>query len=263
MPEMFEDELMIGVLHAAYEPFDAATRQRVRDQILSGAQVPEPARPAHRAEIWRGRQALRLGTALVLGAALVGTVVYAATSVIRVHLPEQPLTRKVVPYFLPTAMRHYTFENPATAGGRPVAFLGHPPASFSRSIAVSLSSPFNWNGNPAIDAVVRSTVRYRGTGHTVLVTMFEPSPKDVGTKVFELATKTMHLANGQRAWSSSSPGRALDRDIQPPAQTVNGVEFTHGRFIVGVFSDLPVPAVSALAAQVVVRVPVPKRGNHR
>lgn len=262
LPEMCEDEIMIGGLRAAYDPFDAATRQRVRDQILCGVQVPEPTGPVLHAGVVSGRRVLRLAGALVLSAALVGTVVYAATSVIRVHRPEQPLTRNVVPYFVPMAMRHYRVENPATAGGRPIAFLSHPPASFSRSIAVSQSPPLDWKRYPDIDAVIRSTVRYRGAGHTVLVTVFEPSPRDIRTKVFELGTTTMHLANGQLAWSSSNPGRAFDRDIQPLARTVNAVEFTNGRFIVGVFSDLPVSTVSALAAQVVVRAPAPQRGNH-
>lgn len=95
------------------------------------------------------------------------------------------------------------------------------------------------------------TVRSR-LNNTVLVTLFRPSQHTAQSEIFELGTRIVRLATGQLAWTSGSTG-GFDRGFQPATDVVNGVEFPHGPYVVGVFGDLSMRTVLLLASHVVVR----------
>ncbi len=189
---------------------------------------------------------------LVIIATSVAVAAY-ASSLVRVHRPEEPVAggpnaQIVVPPLLPPAGdEQYRLMDPVRAAkesGLPVAYLRQAPKNLNEDVAVSLwPQPQGSSGKPAM--LVRSIVRYRGSGHTVLVVLDEPSTEMAQQQSLILGERTVWLANGQEGWLSSRP--------EWPQSNV--VSIVKDRYVVVVASDLPVDEVLKLATRVVVTPP--------
>jgi hypothetical protein len=220
----------------------------------------------------------RLGLAamLVLALVVVSTVVYAAGSVIRVYRPETSPSHDLASFLEPGsalppyATVRYRSIDPSTAArqsGYAVAFLKPAPQRLSASVGVDVLPQRGWQAVntgsihvPAAEAgigmVVRSIVRYRGGGHTVVVLLNEPSPQAVKTRQFLLGQRTVRLANGREVWLSDDVGESAPF-VQPRAGAVHVLAWVEGSYIVSLFSDLTSPTLERLALHTTVTPAAP------
>jgi len=124
----------------------------------------------------------------------------------------------------------------------PVAYLAEPPAAVSQSIGVHLSV-----ASPSTDAIafaIRSSVRYLGGGHTILVTTAQFSPAAQEAYVqgrIQLGTEAFRLADGMPAWFIEQEG----------LPTPNWVIMPRDDYFITLASDLPAAEVKTLASKVV------------
>jgi hypothetical protein len=212
---------------------------------------------------------------LVLLALLVaGTVALAAGGIIRVYHPETPISPGTAgklffaPVLPPYPSVHYRALDPATAArqsGYAVAYLRTPPADIHHSVGVDVithaglpaTPPTPMPGQqspPGLAVAIRSVVRYGGDGHTVLLTLVEPSPQVIRTRELLLGQRTVRLPSGQDAWGSSDVGQALPF-LQPVSGGVHVLAWVSGHYVVTMFSDLSFARLKGLAGQVAVIPP--------
>lgn len=198
------------------------------------------------------RRVPSLAAALLLAVILAGTVVYAA-SLLRVHPPEEPVRGGaaadiIVPPLLPPAgEEQYRLMDPVRAAkesGLPLAYLPRPPAGLDE-VAVSLGAQRAPSDAAEVSLAIRSIVRYRGGGHTLLVVLDEPSPGMAREHSLVLGERTVRLPDGREAWAETHPE-------WPQANTVSTVV---DRYVVVVASDLPEERVRELASRVMVSPP--------
>jgi hypothetical protein len=104
---------------------------------------------------------------------------------------------------------------------------------------------------------IRSVVRYRGGGHTVIVLLNEPSPTAIKTRELYLGQHTVHLPNGQEAWASADqlsgvpfihPQPSTAPSMHPGLDTVNMLAWVEGNYVVSLWSDLSEARLRQLAA---------------
>lgn len=235
----------------------------------------------HRASRSRGRTVLGLAlplrgrpfagiAAVLLAAVLVtATVAYAAKSILHIYHPEQPgsapLSRLFwVPSLPPYPTVHYRTLDPARAAhesGYAVAYIQKPPPDLGASVGVDISPYVGWprTVQPRLIAprlqglavAIRSVVRYRGRGHTVIVLLNEPSPKAITTRLLVLGERTIHLVNGQAAWASTDVSGSLPF-IRPRSGPVQVLAWADKQYVVSLFSDLPLALLRDMATDVAV-----------
>src|SRR5947209_27484 len=212
---------------------------------------------------FRPHHSLGLVFVLLLAVVLVGTVAYAATSLIRVQPPEQRDagergTAVFGMFFPPPGYARYRPIDPRRAAresGFAVAYLRPPPAGLDRSVGVwfpvprhlSVPTPRPMPGLEGISMAIRSVVQYHQGSHHLLVALDEPSPR-LAQQPLLLGQHTIHLANGRPAWSS----------VLPESSQSNTVATVMGGYVVVLAGDVPMKIVERLAGTVVV---VPPAGD--
>jgi hypothetical protein len=248
---------LIATLDAAYGKDQPPARF-----IAETARLLEQRRPAQRrrafASLVAGRSFLRerplLGTVAILLAALLVTasVAYAATSLIRVWSPERPPTHDVV--FIsnslpPLGFQRYRALDPPRAAresGLPVAYLSEIPAPLKGTVGVQFMPPAAWPiAQKTMPERMRSAVRYRGNGHTLIVALFELAPRVVEKHPVLVGERTVHLPNGDDAWATTAPWMVES----------NWVSSVRDGYIVSLYSDLPMVEVERLATMVAIIPP--------
>ncbi len=125
---------------------------------------------------------------------------------------------------------------------RPVAQLAAPPADLARELAVYFPAIAATTDPTMVSFQILASVRYRGNGHTVLVTTARPSAAAAQTPAV-LGEHTIKLADGSTAWSMTGI----------PSDTPNQVVFLRDNLISTVAGDLPISSLQELAAQVVIK----------
>lgn len=210
----------------------------------------------------------------ILGLAVLSGVVYAAGSIIRVYHPEHQVSphemHKLfwIPSLPPYQTVHYRLLDPLRAAmesGYAVAYLRTPRANINTSVGVDILPHVGWpkqtRGPQPVDPAlrglaiaIRSVVRYRGGGHTVIVLLNEPSPVMIKTSELMLGEHTTHLSDGREAWASSNLSSALPF-IQPRSGTVNTLAWVTNHYVVSLSSDLPEAKLRQLAVNTVVLAP--------
>lgn len=205
------------------------------------------------------------------------TVALAAGGVIRVFRPENRISPGtdahvfVAPALPPyQSVRFRTLDPRAAAqqSGYAIAYLRTPPSDISASVGVDISPHVGWPSTPpgpqprdprlrGMAVAIRSVVRYGGAGHTVILSLVEPSPKVIKTRELLLGQRTVTLPNGQDAWISDNANSALPF-VHTAAGGVHVLAWVSGRYVVTLFSDLPFSRLRWLAPQVAV---VPPAGN--
>ena len=202
--------------------------------------------------LWSTRRLAALAMVALAALITAGTLGYASSQVIRVLLPEQPVPpggiNNVMPLpdvpLLPGV--RYRAMDPAEAAqesGLPVAYLSSVPADLQGSVGTEVTPQ-----NPALptntDVVlhVDSLVRYSGDGHTMILELSKPSSSFIANYEVYLGDHTVHLTNGQPAWTSVFP-----QSFQP-----NVVAFVSGPYIVAAASDLPFDQLEQIASGVTV-----------
>jgi hypothetical protein len=230
---------------------EARLVERARRNRLAASRELEPPRGTRGAGVLR-RRLPSLAAALLLALILAGTVVYAA-SLLRVHPPEEPVRGGaaadiIVPPLLPPAgEERYRLMDPARAAeesGLPLAYLPQPPAGLDE-VAVSLGAQRAPADAAEVSMAIRSLVRYRGGGHTLLVVLDEPSPGMALKHSLALGERTVRLPDGREAWA----------ETHPEWPQANAVSTVVDRYVVVVASDLPEERVRELAGRVVVSPP--------
>jgi len=190
-----------------------------------------------------------LGLILLLG--LGAVVVRASGLFIAVQDPER-LARPVapIPLLAPPSSEGYE-QLPAgvvdtsisAPDDRPVAYLAQPPSGLDQSLAVNFPNINDWSSSDSVEFFVLASVRYSGSGHTVLVTTARPSP-EAARESWVLGDETIRLADGSLAWvSTDKPGETPNRLVM-----VNEDDL-----IITVASDLPIETIQELASQIVVK----------
>jgi len=206
---------------------------------------------------WRSvlRDRPLLGTATIILAVLLVTasVAYAANSIIHVWPPERGLRSDVVPIgnsLPPQSEQRYRTIDPARAAresGLPVAYLSYIPPALHGSVGVQLVEPVPWpEPQRTMPEQIRSTVRYRGSEHTLLVTLFELAPQVIEKHPVLVGEHTVHLPNGKDAWAS----------VQPQEVVPSWVTMVRDGYLVSLYSDLPLSEVEQLATSVTVAPPL-------
>jgi len=126
--------------------------------------------------------------------------------------------------------------------GRPIAQFRQAPLEFAESVEMYLPEMKPWE-DPELEAyAVLSSVRYSGSGHTILVTTARPSPGALRRAVAP-GEQAIQLAGGSAAWLSTKMGGAFP----------NRVLFIQDDLIVTVASDLSPERLQELAEQVEIR----------
>lgn len=234
---------------------------RLRRRTVLGLAVP-----------LRGRPFAGIAAVLLAAVLITATVAYAANSILHVYHPEQPGPAQLSRLFwvpsLPSypAVRYRSLD-PARAAresGYAVAYLRTPPPDLSASVGVDIFPHAGWPSAPTPQPVnprlrglaiaIRSVVRYRGGGHTVIVLLNEPSPKAIATKLLVLGERTIHLTSGQDAWVSTDVSQALPY-IRPRSGAVNVLAWTHRKYVVTLFSDVPLVRLREMATRIAVIPP--------
>lgn len=206
-------------------------------------------------------QGMSLAVLILLLAALVGSVAYAASTFIRVAPPEQPnvlaTSSPVIGMFFPppwyAQYRPIGPRRAARESGSALAYLRQPPAGFSTSVWIPVAQPLKVPtprpapGLQGISMAIRSVVQYRQGSHAILVALDQPSQR-LAAKPLLLGEHTVHLANGHSAWTTVIAG----------SEESNMVATVNGNYLVVLASDLPMPAVERLATEAVV---VPASGS--
>jgi hypothetical protein len=237
------------------------------------------------------RRMASLAVLAVLALAILSGAVYAAGSIIRVYHPEDHVSPTNaarlfwIPSLPPYPTVHYRSLDPRTAAtqsGYAVAYLRTAPPDIAASVGVDISPHVGWpkqvSGPQPTDPrlrglaiAIRSVVRYRGSGHTVIVLLNEPSPTAINTQELVLGERTIHLPNGQEAWASAALSSALPFIHSQPGTipftgprsgNVNTLAWVVGHYVVSLWSDLSEARLRQLAAQAVV-VPPAARPSQR
>lgn len=172
---------------------------------------------------------------LVLLIGLVGTVRAVEPK------PEAP-----PPLLAPPDSVNYERQAPGNApivadDGRPIAQLRQPPVEFAESVEVYLTEMKPWENPEAEAYAVLASVRYVGSGGTILVTTAQPSPGALRLMTAP-GERAIQLGDTE-AWLSTDMGG----DFLP-----NRVLFIQGNLIVTVAGDLPPEKLQELAEQVAV-----------
>jgi hypothetical protein len=213
----------------------------------------------------------------VLLLAALGAVALASGGVIRVFKPENRIPPGtdahlfVAPALPPYQSVRFRTLDPRTAAqqsGYAIAYIRTPPSDISASVGVDISPHIGWPSTPpgpqpsdprlrGMAVAIRSVVRYHGTGHTVILSLVEPSPKVIKTRELLLGQRTVTLSNGQDAWISDNANSALPF-VHTGTGGVHVLAWVSGHYVVTLFSDLSFARLKRLAPQVAV---VPPAGN--
>ena len=126
--------------------------------------------------------------------------------------------------------------------GRPVAQFSQPPAEFSESVEVYLPEMKPWEDPEEEAYAVLASVRYSGSGGTILVTTAQPSPGAL-RQIEAPGEQAIRLAGETDAWLSTDMGGDFP----------NRVLFIQDDLIVTVAGDLPPAELQELAEQVVIK----------
>ncbi len=172
---------------------------------------------------------------LVLLVGLVGTAAVGAV----VQRPEAP-----PPLLAPPDSVSYEQQSSSDAlivadDGRLIAQLRQPPAEFDESIGVYLPEMKPWEDPEAEAYAVLASVRYVGSGGTILVTTAQPSPGAL--RLMAAPGERAIQLGGTEAWLSTDMGGDF------PNRTL----FIQEDLIVTVAGDLPPETLQELSAQVV------------
>ncbi len=124
---------------------------------------------------------------------------------------------------------------------RPVAQLAAPPADIGQEMAVYFPATAATTDPATVSFQILASVRYRGDGHTVLVTTARPSGAAAQTPV--ALGNPIKLADSSTAWSMTGV----------PSDTPNQVVFLRDDLIITVAGDLPIRSLQELAAQIVIK----------
>jgi hypothetical protein len=204
----------------------------------------------------RGILAVVAATAIVAA----GSLAYAAGGgIIRVQIPEQMVTpgaRGEVSGFpqFTFAISTYRAIDPRTAAhdsGLPVAYLSPVPAEVAGgTVETSIPPPgqaSETGTGSKVEFTLRSAVRYRANGHTVVVELTEPSAAIIAHYHLWLGDHSVQLPGVGRAWTQVLP--------EPTPYIVT---FVSGPYLVGVASDLSMAQTEDIASAAVVS---PEVGN--
>lgn len=178
---------------------------------------------------------------------LIGTAITTASGFISVINPETVAGPAIVPPLLaPPDQAGYSDQKTGTVitapDRRPIAQLGVPPAEFSQAISVNLPKSQDSPSASTVSYTVLASVRYRGNGHTVLVTTANASPAAAQQPTI-FGNQTIKLHDGSTAWVSTNI----------PGDTPNQLVYLRGDLIITIASDLSVNMLKDLAAQIVVK----------
>lgn len=141
--------------------------------------------------------------------------------------------------------------------GDPAAQLTSPPADLAQQISVwsPPSPPPNAEPDPpdAIAFEFVSSVRYQGSGGTVVITTLRPNENAANVKI--LSRKEDKLGNGKAVnvvedCKKLAKGAEPESCASPDNPTPNQVIFVQQGFIISVESSLSIPEVKKLAAQI-------------
>lgn len=179
--------------------------------------------------------------------------------------PQRPLfLRPLSPFIAPEAAVEYivisTSEQIIGSLSLPAARLNNPPPQLSQEIAfMDRTVAIDVNGtriklppespNATVESstppgqrseILISSVRYRGSGHTIYVNTAVLSPAEAKMKRFKETTK---LADGTPA----------DTTIVDGTTTPNCVVFVRGKVYVTIASDLPMEQIKSLATSIVLK----------
>jgi len=220
------------------------------------------------------RRMAGLAVLFMLGLVILSTVAYAASSIIHVYRPEEPMSRRVLsrlfvaPLLPPYQTVHYRTLDPQRAAeesGYALAYLRTPPAGLRASVGVDILPHVGWQEheplpqpvNPDVAGLamaIRSVVRYRGGGHTAIVLLNEPSPRAIKTRELVLGSQTVHLPDGREAWTSTDVSQSPSF-VRPKSGLVQVISWVVDHYVVSIFSDLPPARLRLLAAEVQVVAP--------
>lgn len=172
------------------------------------------------------------------------------SSKLQVRRPEESSTEPAPfpPIVPPAGEEQYRSIDPAQAAresGLAIAYLRQPPVVANGTVEVDVNPQSFWADPEEISFALRSMVRYRGGGRTVLVLLTESSPGAAQREPVTLGDRTITLADGREAWVSTHPNWPQG----------NAVITVVDRYIVTVASDLPLEEVQKLANGVVVLPP--------
>ncbi len=215
-----------------------------------------------------------LAVLFMLGLMILSTVAYAASSIIHVYRPEEPMSRRVLsrlfvaPLLPPYQTVHYRSLDPQRAAdqsGYALAYLRTPPAGLSASVGVDILPHVGWQEHEPLPQpvspdvaglamAIRSLVRYRGGGHTAIVLLNEPSPRSIKTRELVLGSQTVHLPDGREAWTSTDVSQSPPY-VRPKSGPVQVISWVVDHYVVSIFSDLPPARLRLLAADVQVVAP--------
>jgi len=249
----------------------SSAQGRISPQLRVYHRFPVPRKTGG---IGRPQRITSLAILAILGVAILSGVVYAAGSIIRVYHPEHQVSphemQKLfwIPSLPPYQTVHYRSLDPLQAAresGYAVAYLRAPPADINASVGVDVLPYVGWTRqtferqpvDPALRGLaiaIRSVVRYRGSGHTVILLLNEPSPVMIKTSELVLGEHTIHLSDGREAWTSSDLSSALPF-IQPRSGTVNTLAWVTNHYVVSLSSDLPEAKLRQLAVNTLVLAP--------
>lgn len=138
----------------------------------------------------------------------------------------------------------------AAETGSALAYLSPPPSGMSEQIDVSLPMEGRWSPEEEdVALAVRSMVRYRGDGHTLLVALDEPSAAMAAEQLI-LGDKAVSLPDGRPVWSAVQPNQPLP----------NLVTMVWDPYIVAIATDLSLDAALQLAERVDV-IPATRTGS--
>ncbi len=199
--------------------------------------------------------------ALLTFALVLAAVSASAAGLLRVYRPEstpamgaQSLASVIAPPLLPppnlTNLHPADPAQVARDSGRVIAYLPIPSAEANATTDVDLLPESAWSDPNTIGIAIRSIVRYRGSSHTVLVMLEEPSPAMAREKQLSLGERTIRLADGQEAWVSTRPNWPVE----------NVVATVTDRYVIVVASDLSPETVAMLTSQVILS-PASGRGS--
>lgn len=148
-----------------------------------------------------------------------------------------------LPPLIPPTLEEYVKQPlnvPITARDRrPVGKLVNPPGKLAQEIYVNLPPDTKTFEPDVVAFKVRSSVRYVGNGHIVVVTTAVPSPA-AAKLLTNLGNQEVQLPNGSTAFATD--GLSTD--------TPNRLVFKRGNLIITVASDLPIDQIKGLAANV-------------
>lgn len=181
--------------------------------------------------------------------------------------PQRPRFLRFLEPFIPPvqAIVYSPISSPAQITGRlslPAAYLNNPPPQLAQEIAFidrtvfidvdgtrlnippeppGLTVEQAYKSDERIDLLI-SSVRYRGSGHTIYVNTATLSPAEAKMRRFVETTK---LADGTPAYTNT-----YTTTVDGPS-TYNCVVFVKGKVYVTIASDLPMEQIKSLATTVV------------